>query len=207
MELKEVQEFIKTNADKPEVQNYIKGFVTPDGVKAFIDSDEGQKLIQPKLDQHFTKGLETWKSNNLQKAVDEQVNKIITEKYPNETEEQKRLHALETDLAAEKSKRKRAELMNSAMSEATAKGLPGELVRYFVGEDPDSTKAALLEFEQHWKGTLKSEVDKVFKQFGRTPEKNNDDMQGLFTKADVDKMTQKDVLLNREKILKSMAKW
>jgi hypothetical protein len=207
MELKEVQDFIKANADKEEVKNYVKGLTTPDGIKAYIESEEGQKLIQPKLDQNFTKGLETWKTNNLQKIIDEQVNKVITEKYPKETEAEKRLHKLETDLQAETGKRKKAELMTNAISEATAKGLPVGLVKFFVGEDPDSTKAALLEYEQNWKNAMKTEVDKVFKQFGRTPETNPNPTEGLYSKADVAKMTQQEVNLNREKILKSMKSW
>jgi len=207
MELKEVQEFIKSNAEKPEVQNYIKGFITPDGVKAFIDSDEGQKLIQPKLDQHFTKGLETWKTNNLQKFVDEQVEKVVTAKYPKETEEQKRLHKLETDLANETGKRLKAEMLMTAATEATTKGLPSALVKYFVGSDQDSTKAGLLEFEQTWKNALKSEVDKVFKQYGRLPDKGQQEPAGLFTQADVQKMSQNEVLVNREKIHQSMKHW
>jgi hypothetical protein len=207
MELKEVQEFIKTNAEKPEVQNYIKGFITPDGIRAFIDSDDGQKMIQPKLDQHFTKSLETWKTNNLQKIVDEQVNKVVTEKYPKETEEQKRLHKLESELAAEMSKRKKAELFTEAISQSTAKGLPTGLVKYFVGEDPDSTKAALLDYEQQWNAAMKAETEKIFKKYGRVPDKGQAEPAGLFTQADVAKMSQKDVLINRDKIHESMKHW
>jgi hypothetical protein len=207
MELKEVQEFIKSNAEKPEVQNYIKGFITPDGVKSFIDSDEGQKLIQPKLDQYFTKGLETWKTNNLTKIVDEQVNKVVLEKYPKETEEQKRLHKLETDLMNETSKRQKAEMLMTATSEASAKGLPATLVKYFVGNDLDSTKAALLDYEQAWKNAMKTEIDKVFKQYGRLPDKGSPDPAGLFTKADVEKMSQSEVQVNMKKIHESMKHW
>jgi hypothetical protein len=207
MELKEVQEFIKSNAEKPEVQSYIKGFITPDGVKAFIDSDDGQKLIQPKLDQYFTKGLETWKTNNLQKIIDEQVNKVVTEKYPKATEDQTRLHKLETDLASETGKRKRAEILMEAISYATAKGLPVEMVKHCVKDDPDSTKAALLEYEQIVTGIKKNSVDGVFKQFGRTPEKGAAEPAGMLSQADVQKMSQKDVLINREKIHESMKHW
>jgi hypothetical protein len=207
MELKEVQEFIKSNADKEEVKNYIKGFITPDGVKTFIDSDDGQKLIQPKLDQYFTKGLETWKTNNLQKIVDEQVDKIVTQKYPKETEEQKRLHRLETDLAAETGKRKKAEILMEAISYATARGLPVEMVKHCVKDDIDSTKAALLEYEQVAAAIKKNSVDAIFKQNGRIPDKGQQEPAGLLSREDVAKMSQKDVLINRDKIHESMKHW
>ncbi len=206
MELKEVQEFIKTNAEKPEVQNYIKGLITPDGVKTFIDSEEGQKLIQPKLDQYFTKGLETWKTNNLTKIVDEQVSKVVLEKYPKETEEQKRLHKLETDLMSEKSARQKAELFNKAMTEATKLGIPPDLVEYFIGQDEESTKAGIQKFNAVKTEWLKTEVDKVFKQYGRVPEKTTE-ATGLYTQAEVAKMSQQEVRKNRDKIHESMKHW
>ena len=207
MDIKEVQEFIKTNADKPEVKEYVKGFITPDGVKSFIESEEGMKVVQPKLDQYFTKGLETWKTNNLQKIVDEQVNKVVTEKYPTETEEQKRLHKLETDLLAETSKRQRAEMLMSATSEANKKGLPADLVKYFVGNDENSTKAALQDFEAQWKAALTGEVDKTFKKFGRQPENNQSKPEGLFSMEDVKKMSPAEEKANHSKVLESMQYW
>ena len=207
MELKDVQDFINSNAGKPEVQEYIRGFITPDGVKAFIDTEAGMKVIQPRLDQYFTKGLETWKTNNLQTIVDEKVNTVITSKYPNETEEQKRLKKLESDLASETSKRQKAELLNLATREAQAKGLPADLVKYFLANDENGTKAALQEYEETWKAAMKKEVDSVFKQFGRTPEAGNKKNEGLFSKADVEKMTQREVLVNRDKIHESMKQW
>lgn len=206
MELKDVQTFIDQNKTNPEVQAYIKGFVTPDGVKGFLETDEGQKIIQPKLDQHFTKSLETWRTNNLQKIIDAEVDKVVKEKYPQETEEQKRLRKLEADLQNETSLRKRAELINKATEEATNKGLPLDLVKHFVGNDEDSTKAGLLELETAWKKALAAQTDKLFKDYGRKPDQG-DDMAGLYTREDVAKMTQAEVLANREKIHKSMAKW
>ena len=206
MELKDVQGFIDSNKTNPEVQNYIKGFITPDGVKGFLDTEDGQKVIQPKLDQHFTKGLETWKTNNLQKVIDAEVEKVVKEKYPAETEEQKRLRKLETDLQNETSLRKRAELLNKAVEEATRKGLPVDLVKHFIGQDEDSTKAQLQELETTWKNSLKTEIEKVFKQYGRAPEQNND-LAGLYTREDVAKMTQAEVNQNLEKIRQSMTKW
>ena len=207
MELKDVQDFIKTNAGKPEVQEYIKGFITPDSVKAFNDSEAGQKILQPKLDQYMTKGLETWKTNNLQGIVDGKVNEYVLANHPKETEEQKRLHTLETNLAEETKKRIKAEMLMSATSEATAKGLPPELVKYFVGNDSDSTKAALLDLETAVAGIKKSSVDAVFKQNGRTPETNPDKTAGLFSVEDVKKMSPKEEMANHSKVLESMQYW
>lgn len=207
MELKDVQEFIKTNAEKEEVKNYIRGFTTPDGVKAYLDSEDGGRLIQPKLDQHFTRSLETWKANNLQKLIDEEVNKAVQAKYPKETEEQKRLHKLESDLQAETQKRQQAELLMSAVTEATAKGLPTDLIRFFVGKDADSTKANLQEYEKAMRDLEKRVSENFLKKYGRTPDVIDQAEQGLFTKAEVERMSQVEVMKNLDKIHKSMSKW
>ena len=206
MELKDVQEFINSKKTDPEVQAYVKGFVTPDGVKGFLETDEGQKIIQPKLDQHFTKGLETWRTNNLQKIVDAEVDKVVKEKYPTETEEQKRLRKLEADLQNETSMRKRAELINKATAEATNKGLPLDLVKHFVGNDEDSTKAGLLELETAWKKALTAQTDKLFKEYGRQPDQGGRPT-GLFTMEDVKKMSPAEEKANHSKVLESMKYW
>jgi hypothetical protein len=202
-----VQDFIKKNADKPEVQNYVKGFITPDGVKSYIESEDGMKIIQPKLDQHFSKSLETWKTTTMPKIIEDETNKVIATKYPTETEEQKRLRKLEQDLLAETTKRQKAEMYNLAIQEASNKGLPPELVKYFIGNDENSTKAGLSEYEQTWKNTIKKEIEKVFKQYGRVPDKSQETNEGLFSPEDVKKMSQSEVIVNLEKIRKSQARW
>jgi hypothetical protein len=207
MELKEVQEFLKTNADKPEVKDYVKGFITPDGVAGFIDTDEGKKVIQPKLDGHFTKSLETWKTNNLQKMIDEEVGKEVSKRYPAETPEQKRLKQLETDLEREKTSRVKSELKMTAITEATQKGLPVELVDYFVGQDIDSTKINLSLLEKTIKDAQKKWTDEIFKKYGRKPEGPEPGSEGLYTKEEVSKMTQAEVIKNIDKIRKSQAIW
>jgi len=210
MELKDVQDYIKTNAEKPEVKSYIKGFdkLTPDGVKAYIETEDGMKLIQPKLDSHFTKSLETWKTNNLDTLVGEKVDVIVKEKYPTETEGDKRLKQLEDNLTKETGLRRKAELLNSATADASARGLPPDLVKYFIGNDEESTKAALLAYDEKWKAAMKTETDKIFKQYGRTPEpgQSPEDL-GLYSEAQVKKMTQTEVSENYDKVLKSQASW
>ena len=56
-----------------------------------MDTKEGQRFIQPDLDRYFTKGLESWKEKNLEKIVDEEISK----RNPEQSDEQKRISALE----------------------------------------------------------------------------------------------------------------
>ena len=210
MELKDVQDYIKTNAEKPEVKSYIEGFnkLTPDGVKAYIETEDGMKLIQPKLDSHFTKSLETWKTNNLDTIVNEKLDVIVKEKYPTETEGDKRLKQLEDNLTKETGLRRKAELLNSAIADAGTRGLPPSLVKYFIGNDEESTKAALLAYEEVMKADRQTNTDKIFKEYGRTPDQGKSPAdQGLYTEAQVKTMTQTEVSENYDKVLKSQASW
>jgi hypothetical protein len=166
MNWEEVKKFIEDNQNNQEVMNYLRGLImTPEGVNAFLDTEAGRKLLQPKLDQHFTKGLETWKSNNLAGLIDEEIKK----KFPGETEEQKRLRKLEEELAQERQARLKSELINKATTLATQKGLPVELVAYFVGQDEDSTVNNLTALENIWQQNIEKAVEEKFKENGRSP--------------------------------------
>jgi transposase len=167
MTLEEIKQFFEQNKDNEEVKNYLAGLSkpTPEGVTAFLDTAEGKKLLQPRLDQHFTKGLETWKEKTLPSLLDEEIKK----KFPGETEEQKRLRKLEEELAKERQARVKSELINKATTLATQKGLPVELVSYFVGQDEESTTNNLTALENIWQQHLEKAVAEKFKDNGRSP--------------------------------------
>lgn len=86
----EIQEYINNNQDNEEVQNYIGGLITSDRVENFLNTEDGKKLLQPKLDKNFNKGLDSWKNNNLQKLIDD----AVTKANPGETKEQKMIREL-----------------------------------------------------------------------------------------------------------------
>lgn len=176
MTLKEIKAFFEQNKDNQEVQTYLAGLSqpTPEGVKAFLDTEEGKKLLQPKLDSHFTKGLETWKEKTLPSLIEDEIKK----KFPGETEEQKRLRKLEDELAKERQARVKSELVNKATTLATQKGLPVELVSYFVGQDEDSTVNNLTALENIWQQALEKAVADKFKDNGRTPNSGSSNAPG-----------------------------
>ena len=81
----EVKKYLEENKDTDEVKSLFTGFIPKDQLESYLDSEEGKKLLQPRLDKYFTKGLETWKANNLKKEVEAEINK----RFPPETEEAK----------------------------------------------------------------------------------------------------------------------
>ncbi|MEY8417052.1 DUF4355 domain-containing protein [Tissierella praeacuta] len=135
MDFNEVKQFIEENKDNEEVKNYIGGFITSDRVESFLNNDDGKKLLQPKLDSYFTKGLETWKGNNLEKLLDEEIKKRFPEKDVKDIE----LEKLRVELEKIKADATRKELMNRALIIADEKKLPKDLIEFFIGNDEETT--------------------------------------------------------------------
>jgi len=183
MTLEEIKAFFEQNKDNEEVKNYLAGLSkpTPEGVKDFLGTEEGKKLLQPMLDSYFSKGLETWKEKTLPGLIEEEVKK----KFPDETEEQKRIRKMEEELTKERQARVRSELTSKATTFATQKGLPVDLVGYFVGQDEETTTSNLTTLETIWQKNLEAAVEAKFKESGRKPHPggssgSDDDKKGKF---------------------------
>ncbi|MDA1478367.1 DUF4355 domain-containing protein [Bacillus changyiensis] len=175
MTLEEIKKFFAENKDRDDVKAYLGELsaVSADKVKGFLDTDDGKQLIQPKLDQYFSKSLETWKANNLDSLVDAKVKEL----YPEETEEQKRIRKLEQELENQRKESQREKLMNKAVSYASEKGLPTDLVAYFLGDDEDTTLNNLGTLEEKYNVAVQKAIDEKFKENGREVEKGGNSGQ------------------------------
>ncbi|MGV6972727.1 DUF4355 domain-containing protein [Bacillus halotolerans] len=163
--LDEVKKFLEENKENEEVKSYLNELsaVSADKVNGFLDTEEGKRLIQPRLDSYFTKGLETWKANNLDALVDAKVKEL----YPEETEEQKRIRKLEKELEDQKTAAQREKLLNKAVSYASEKQLPADVVEFFIGEDEESTMKNLGAFEEKYNAALQKAIESKFQENGR----------------------------------------
>ena len=170
MDFNEVKSFIETNMDNEEIKNYIGGLtLTPDRVNSFLDTEEGKKVIQPKIDGHFSKGLESWKKNNLEKLIGEEVAK----RNPAETPEQKQIRELTERLNKKELEEKRQILMNKGLLKADEKKLPKDLVSYFLGEDENSTFTNLDKLESIFNSHISTAVEERLKNGYKPPANNN----------------------------------
>ena len=164
MTLEEVKQFIEENKGDEQVQSYLQGLTTVEGVKDFTKNNpEGVRWLDSEKDKHSSKSLETWKSNNLESIIEEEVNK----RNPQETPEQKRIRELEEKIAETEQAAKRDKLLNKAVSVASEKGLPTDIVSFFVGEDEDTTVQNLESFKEKYDAAIQSQIDAKFKENGR----------------------------------------
>ena len=188
--LEQVKQFFEANSDNEEVKAFTGSFVNKDSVESFLGTEDGKKFLQPKLDKNFTKGLETWKQNNLQTLIDAEINK----KFPAETEEQKQLRTLQAKLDALEKEKTLATVKAEAMKEMTEKGLPANLVDFFVADSMEATRDKISVFEEIFKGALtdgiNKEVDARFKDLANPP--RNDGQTGQEGSMTKEKLMQLD---------------
>lgn len=203
MDLQAIQAFLAENKDKPEVQTFVKGLAKDnfslDLVKDFVKDGEGKKWLQSETDRVTTKGIETWKQNNLDGIVDAKIKEL----YPDESEDSKLLKKLQADLDAEKQARVREGLRNKALSTASEKNLPTNLVDFFLGQDEESTVANLTAFEQTFQQAIQAQVEGKFKQNGYNPKPPASGT--AFTKEQLSGMSEAEINANWDAISKQMA--
>lgn len=202
--LEKIKKLVTENKDD-ELKALLEGYATPQGVKEFLDTEDGKKLLQPILDKYHAKGLDTWKANNLEKLKQEAIDQAIKEKFPEETDEQKRLRKLEAELDAAKKDRLRESLKNKALSIATEKGLPVDVIDHFLGQDEESTAENVLKFEKSLQAHTEKFAMEKFRTEGRTPHKDKGEPKGTYTLEQLRNMPQSEILANWDKIEASLA--
>lgn len=170
----EIAEFLESNKDKDEIKEFTSKFYVPEKLNPFLESEAGKKIIQPKLDGNFSKGLETWKANNLQGLID----KAVTERFPAETEDQKRLKKMEKDLQDQKSANLKITLTNKATDKLLEYKMPVKLAKLCIGEDEASTMQNVEALKSEWNSGIEAAVDAAFKEAGRSPRKRDADKKG-----------------------------
>lgn len=154
------------NGDKTALESYILSGIEKSDVETVSKTnDEVKRYFDSEKDKHFSTALETWKSNNLEPLIETEVRK----RNPEQTEEQKRIASLEKALEDQKKEAQREKLTNLAMKEASGKGLPTDLIGFFLADDEDGTKANLGKLEEVYNAAVQAAVESKFKEGGRDP--------------------------------------
>lgn len=159
MTIEEIKSEIAKIKDTEEYAQLAKEFVNDTSVKAYLATENGKQILQPINDSYFSKGLETWKSNNLDKLVNEKI-KLLN---PEQDERDIAIKDLKAELEEMKATANREKMLNFATKIATEKGLPVNLVSYFIGADEEATKSNLTEFEKAFSSAVAGNVDSKLK--------------------------------------------
>lgn len=155
MNFNEIIEALKEFEGTEDFESYIGGHVTADRVSKFLETEDGKKYIQPTLDGYFNKGIESWKKG---KECQSMIDAKIKELYPEADPKDKEVAALKAELEKIKSESLRKDLTNKALTFANEKGLPVELVDFFIGVDEDTTNKNMATFEKVYTGAVSKGV-------------------------------------------------
>jgi hypothetical protein len=136
----EVKNYFEANKDSEDVKSFLGGFTNVDVFKEKVNTDPNFKsFMDSEKDKHSSKSLDTWKTNNLQKLIDDEVKKRFPEADPKDTE----IANLKAQFEQMQKDALHKELTNQAYKAATERKLPPDLIDFVVGHDADSTNANL----------------------------------------------------------------
>jgi len=183
--LDEVKSYFEANQENEEVKGYIKGFISLDGVKSFLEAnEEGKRYLNSYADSKVTKGIETFKQNNLSKLVEEEIKKLNPQLDPKDL----KLQELQNKFEALEKEKVRETLMNKGLKVATEKKLPVDLVNYFLGQDEEATLTNLSALEKSLQSYTQSVRESILKEGAYVPPANDKTVTtGTITQAEYDK--------------------
>ncbi|MDN0191174.1 MULTISPECIES: DUF4355 domain-containing protein [unclassified Bacillus (in: firmicutes)] len=172
------------------------GEITLDVVRNFVENNEqGKKWLQSFSDSRVTDAIKTYESKTLPKKLEEE----IAKRFPPETEEQRQLRELQDKFQSLEQEKERETLRNKALSIATEKGLPTNLVDFFIGQDEAATEQNLGVLSEAFKTFQQNIVNEQFKQGGSTPPPSGGAPTPL-THETIEKMTPDEINKNWDRI-------
>lgn len=152
----------------PEISaEHVTAFIStnPDYLNNILSTDIGKKAVQPLVDSHFSKGLETWKANNLDKIVNERVESL----FPNETPQSKQMREMQAQIDKINGEKRQVEMQNFTTNVLVSEGIPTQFAKFFNGQDEASIRGMVSEFKHEFTSALNGTVDSKFKEMGHQP--------------------------------------
>lgn len=175
MTKKELLNLIETIKEEENIDELIKGtdlaksMLSLDNFKGLVATDSNFKsFMDSEKDKYSSKALETWKGNNLNKLIDEEIKK----RFPEKSEKDLELEKLKQEIEQMKTEKLREQLTNKALKIANEKKLPAEIVDFMLGNDEETTVKNIEKFESIFNDSLQNLVKEKVKDNSYTPPKS-----------------------------------
>lgn len=128
--LDQVKGFLVQNKDKAEIVALLSELnpITVDSVSAFLETKEGQDLIQPYGDKRVTSAIDTYRKGKFESEVKARVAAEILKINPTETAAEKRIRELEEKDAARDKEWEQKELRSQIEKLAYKEGMDPEFI-------------------------------------------------------------------------------
>lgn len=180
MNKKELLKLIESIDDEGSVDEVLSGSdfaksllqsgLTLNAFKEKLKEPEFKSYLDSVKDKHFDKALETWKSNNLQTIINDEVLKATGKK---KTPEQLKIEELEKNFNEQKAKAERAEKVAKYKDVLAEKKIPGEMIDYFLTDDDETTNTRIDNFATYVEGMVSSSVKEKIASGSYTPPGEN----------------------------------
>lgn len=189
--IQEVKDYLETNKESEDVKSLISGYNPVTGLKDDTVNDFLNKtpILKTFYDKHVSKGIETYKENNkndLDKVKADAIDVYVKKNYPEITEEQKRIKALELGAVEDKNRIKSGEILTTGIEYATSKSIPIKLVKLIIGDSHESTQSNLDIVKDIILECEKKAVESFIKNNGRRPAEGDvtvDSLQKKYNEA------------------------
>lgn len=181
MDINEIKTYFETNKENNDVKAFVTGLnpINLDRVKDFVGKDkDAMSWFDSEKDKHSSKSLETWRTNNLSKLLDDEIKKRFPEADPKDTE----LSKLKAEIEKMQKDATRKDLTNKALKIASEKKLPSDIIDFFIADDEKNTNDNITKLETSFNNALKAAVEEKLK--GGTPRAgggtDNNSVQEIF---------------------------
>lgn len=117
MTIQEVKEFFKDNADKAEVKKYMVELSQSgkqDIIDDYLNSNDFKKAVDSETDKRVPSAMETAIEKFKKDLMPQEIEAEISKRFPEETEDQKKIRTLEKQFEDMATAKNREELKNKA---------------------------------------------------------------------------------------------
>lgn len=180
---KDILEKIKDLKDEDDINELLKGTDVEEGFKTTPTLDTFKDLIatnkdytsfmDSEKDKHSQKSLETWKTNNLQTLINDEVLKATGKK---KTPQEIKMEELEKNLNEEKTARLKTENTSKLKDMLSTSGLdPVKTIEFFNIDNMENAEKAIGNFKALIDETVKTGVEAKIKDGNYIPPNNAND--------------------------------
>jgi hypothetical protein len=173
MDLKEIKAWLEENKENGEAKAYLDSFKVQPTLEVFknkLNETDFKSFMDSEKDKHLSKGIETFKTNNLEKLINEEIKK----RFPDKDAKDIQVEALRSELEKMKKENIMKEIKNQAILLLDSKKLPKEVLDFIVSDDLEKTKANIESFGNVFNPYIQSAVEERIKNGSYTPPKGDD---------------------------------
>lgn len=138
-----------------DVEETFKVEPTLDVFKTKLTEKEFKSFMDSEKDTHANKALETWKTNNLQTIINDEVLKATGKK---KTPEQLKIEELEKKMLENEARAQKAEKIAKYKDVLAEKKIPMEMIEYFLTDNEETTNTRIDNFSTYVNEMVNSNV-------------------------------------------------